>query len=176
MLASRVRTVAKGITVGVHRTPVQDIEFSIRHLEEIAVRVLSPGINDPCTAVAVIHRLTASLSRLMDEALPQGVFRDQDGTVRAICPQSSYASLLSASFDQIRQNGADKLLIVIHLLQASEQIARCARTDAQRAALGEQARDILADAEREAASPSDLSDVVEEMRQAREAIARKGRA
>jgi uncharacterized membrane protein len=104
------RAVAGAISLGVQRTPVQDLEFSIRHLVEIAVRALSPGINDPYTAVAVIHRLTASLSRLMARAVPRGVFRDEGGEVRVVCPRPTYASLLSASFDQIRQNGTDKPL------------------------------------------------------------------
>lgn len=174
--AELARTVAGAITVGVHRTPVQDLEFSIRHQVEIAVRALSPAINDPYTAVAVIHRLTASLSRLMDKALPQGVFRDEDGAVRAVCPRPTYATVLSASFDQIRQSGAGKPLIMIHLLQAVEQIAHCARTEEQRAALSEQVRDILADAEREVTNPADLSDVRSHVRAVIEAIEGGNRA
>ena len=166
------RTIAEAISVGVHRTPVQDLEFSIRHLVEIAVRALSPGINDPYTAVAVIHRLTASLSRRMEKAVPQGVFRDEDGAVRVVCPRPTYATLLSASFDQIRQNGTDKPLILIHLLQAVGQIARSARTEEQRRVLEEQVRSIAADAERAVANPSDLTDVMKQVRQAREATGR----
>jgi uncharacterized membrane protein len=86
--------------------------------------------------------------------------------VRAICPHPTYATILSASFDQIRQNGTDKPLILIHLLRALEQIARCAETKEQRSALGEQVRNILADAERGIANPSDLADVQGQARQA----------
>jgi uncharacterized membrane protein len=164
------RAVTQAISVGVHRTPVQDPEFSIRHLVEIAVRALSPGINDPYTAVAAIDRLSASLARLMAKALPQGVFRDPRGTVRVICPRATYATLLSASFDQIRQNGADKPLILIHLLEAIVRIGRCARTEEQRVALREQVRTIAADAEREVANADDLSDVRRQVQRVEEVL------
>jgi uncharacterized membrane protein len=62
--------VADAVEVGTDRTPVQDPDFGIRHLVEIAVRALSPGINDPYTAIAAINQLSASLARLMDRNLP----------------------------------------------------------------------------------------------------------
>jgi uncharacterized membrane protein len=165
------------IVVGVHRTPVQDPEFPIRHLVEIGVRALSPGTNDPYTAVAVVHRLSASLSRLMGRALPRGVFRDGSGAVRVVCPRPSYASLTGAALDQIRQNGADKPLVVIHLLEALARIAEHVSFPSQVAVLAEQLRMIEEDAEREIASSSDQAAVkarVEETRRAVEGAACAG--
>jgi uncharacterized membrane protein len=171
-------TILRAIVVGAHRTPVQDPEFSIRHLVEIGVRALSPGVNDPYTAVAVVHRLSASLSRLMDRALPPGVFRDESGMIRVVCPRSSYATLTEAAFDQIRQNGADKPLVVIHLLEALARIAEHVRLPAQTAVLAKQLRIIEEDAEREIASLSDRADVkvrVENVRQAIECAPERDR-
>ena len=147
--------ILKAIIIGVHRTPVQDSEFSIRHLVEIGVRALSPGTNDPYTAVAVVHRLSASLSRLMGRALPPGVFRDGSGVVRVVCPRPSYASLARTAFDQIRQNGADKPLVVIHLLEAVARIAEHVSLSSQVEVLTEQLRVIEEDAGREIASTSE---------------------
>jgi uncharacterized membrane protein len=155
---------------GVHRTPVQDREFAIRHLVEIGVRALSPGTNDPYTAVAVVHRLAASLSRLMGRALPLGVFRAERGVVRVVCPRPSYASLTETAFDQIRQNGSDKPLVVIHLLEALARIAEHVRLPAQTAVLAKQLRIIEEDAEREIASPSDRADVKVRIEKVRQAI------
>lgn len=149
------------IVVGVHRTPMQDPEFPIRHLVEIGVRALSPGTNDPYTAVAVVHRLSASLSRLMERALPPGVFRDENGVVRVVCPRPSYMTLTGAALDQIRQNGADKPLVVIHLLEAIARIAEHVMLPSQVEVLREQLRIIGEDAEREIASPADQADVRE---------------
>lgn len=97
------KAIAQTITVGAHCTPAQDLEFSVRHPVEIAVRALSPGINDPYTAAAVNNQLSASLGRLMVRDLPPGVFTDGEGAVRAICERPTYASLLGAAFHQICQ-------------------------------------------------------------------------
>lgn len=149
---------------------MQDLEFGIRHLVEIAVRALSPGTNDPYTAVAVVHRLSASLARLMGRALPPGVFRDEEGTVRVVCSQPSYASLTAAAFDQIRQNGADKPLIVIHLLKALDRIAEHVRLPAQAEVLAAQLRIVAEDAEREIVSPSDQADMNARIKRTRQVL------
>ncbi|MFC7397513.1 DUF2254 domain-containing protein [Chelatococcus sp. GCM10030263] len=141
------KAISECILIGVHRTPVQDLEFSIRHLVEIAVRALSPGVNDPYTAVAVLNQLSASLSRIMNRALPPGLFADEDGKIRIVCPRSTYASLLKAGFSQIRQNGADKPLVVIHMLEALARIAERARLPVQLDAVREQLTSVRAAAE-----------------------------
>mgnify|MGYP002716949788 FL=1 len=153
------KIIGDAITLGVHRTPVQDIEFSIRHLVEVAVRALPPGINDPYTAVSVIHRLSAVWPDLMGRAVPQGGFIDDKGQVRVICPVPTYAALLNASFSQIRQSGAEKPLVLIHLLKASAAMAPCARTEEQRSALQDQVHAVLEDARRAIPNRADTRDV-----------------
>jgi uncharacterized membrane protein len=66
------REIARFIVSGEERTPTQDLEFAVRHLVEVAVRALSPGINDPFTAVAVIDRLRGGLARLCQRASSRG--------------------------------------------------------------------------------------------------------
>lgn len=66
----------KSIVLGIHRTPLQDPIFSIRHLVEVVLRALSPGVNDPYTATAVLDRLSRSLAVLMTLSLPSGIFRN----------------------------------------------------------------------------------------------------
>ena len=164
------KAIAQTVTVGVHRTPAQDLEFSVRHLVEIAVRALSPGINDPYTTAAVINQLSASLARLMTRALPPGVFNDDEGAVRVICDRPTYASLLGAAFHQIRQNGGDKPLVLIHLLEAVERIAPHARTESQCEALRKELRHLCDTAEREVDDPADLAKVRERARAASRAL------
>ncbi|MBM3606511.1 MAG: DUF2254 domain-containing protein [Alphaproteobacteria bacterium] len=166
-----MQQVAKAITLGVHRTPVQDLEFSIRHLVEIAVRALSPGINDPYTAVAVVHRLSASWARLLSRSVPRGIFHDEAGDLRVICPRPSYAVLLNASFSQIRQAGSGKPLVLINLLQALHAIAQVTQSADQRSALQEQVEAVLQDAEREIPNQADLRDVQRQGQRALEALA-----
>lgn len=141
-LADRIRDT---IIVGVHRAPIQDADFSIRHLDEIAVRALSPAVNDPYTAVAVIDRLSASLATLMGRALPTGVLRDGNGVVRVLSTEASYAGLIGAAFNQIRQHGGGIPIVALHLLEAIERVGEHVRLPAQHTALCEQA-DALMDA------------------------------
>ena len=153
-LADAIR---QAITVGTHRTPVQDITFPIRHMVEIAVRALSPSVNDPYTATAVVDRLSVTLCRMMNKNLPSATFKDCDGSLRMVWPRPNYASLISAAFDQIRQNGADKPLVVIHLIKAIGRIADHAKIPGQVDALKGQLNVILNAAKREVDDPSDLS-------------------
>lgn len=139
-LAEKIKS---AIIVGVHRTPFQDPDFAIRHLDEIATRALSPAVNDPYTAVAVIDRLSASLCKLMGRTLPGGVFRDHCRVVRVLSTEPSYAGLIGAAFNQIRQNGTGTPIVVLHLLEAIERIAQHVRIPMQHDALADQATAIM---------------------------------
>jgi uncharacterized membrane protein len=158
--AAELRTkILTAIAVGVHRTPVQDIAYPVRHLVEVAVRALSPGINDPYTAVSVVHRLSASLSQLMERTLPPAVLRDDSGVVRVICPRQRYETLIGAAFDQIRQYSADKPLVVIHQIEALSRIAEHATLPCQLAALRKQMSMLAEDADRNISNASDRAAV-----------------
>lgn len=166
-----IQAVQESLVLGDHRTSVQDIGYAIRHLVEIAVRALSPGINDPYTALAVINRLSASLSILMGRRLPRSVIHDGTGAVRLVLPGQTYASIFGAAFDQIRQNGGDKPVIAIHLLEAIARLAPHAVTPEQRSGLEAHRRSFLAMAERRVEDPSDLSEIKRRATEAERALA-----
>ncbi|MGD9615063.1 MAG: DUF2254 domain-containing protein [Alphaproteobacteria bacterium] len=172
-LATEIRG---AIITGVHRTPVQDPDFSLRHLDEIADRALSKGVNDPYTAVAVIDRLSASLCKLMDRALPGGVFRDERGVLRVVCTQSTYAGLIEASFNQIRQNGAGMPIIVLHLLEAIDRIAEHVQLPTQHAALLEQAQVIMEAARRSVPDDFDRRKIEERYLAVQRSLSRAAKA
>lgn len=153
------RQISQAMLLGPHRTPTQDIEFSIRHLVEIAVRALSPGINDPYTAAAVINQLSASLSLLMSRAMPPAVLHDTAGKLRVSSPRATYATLLSAGFNQIRQNAAGKPFVVIYLIEAIIRIADHVRLESHRSALQEQLNAILSDARRDIPDGYDMETI-----------------
>lgn len=154
------------VVVGAERTPTQDLEFGIRHLVEVALRALSPGINDPFTAVVVIDRLRASLTRVMGRALPSAILRDRSGQARIVRQVTTYDGILDAAFHQIRQAGSGKPAILIHLLKAITRIADAARLDEQRGALARHARLIRAAGLRDIPDPADQADVERSFRRA----------
>jgi uncharacterized membrane protein len=131
-LAARI---ANAVILGTDRTPTQDIEFSIRQLVEIALRALSPGINDPYTAVAVIDRLAASLALAMRRDMEPAQHRDGDGAVRVVARPSTFTGLVDRSFNEIRQSASGTPAILIHLLDAIADLTCFARTPEQRDAL-----------------------------------------
>ncbi|WP_207461652.1 DUF2254 domain-containing protein [Azospirillum sp. SYSU D00513] len=151
--------VAGFVVVGEERTPTQDIEFAIRQLVEVAVRALSPGINDPFTATAAIDRLRTALSRAMGRCLPSELLRGRDGTVRVITEASTYTGIIDSAFNQIRQAGSGMPAVVIHMLEAIARIAEHTRLDEQREALARHARMIAAAGLRASEEPFDRADI-----------------
>lgn len=129
------RQISRFIVSGPARTPDQDFEFAIRHLVEVAVRALSPGINDPFTAVAVIDRLRGAVARLAARRLPDPVMRNGDGSPRVVRRVSDFAGIVDAAFDQIRQAAADMPSVLIHMLEAIGSLAEHLQTEEQRLAL-----------------------------------------
>jgi len=155
-----VRTqLGRFIASGRARTPTQDLEFAIRHLVEVAVRALSPGINDPFTALAVIDRLRGALSRLCAKQFPPSTLADPNSRVRVMRRVPTYAGTVDAAFNQIRQAGSAKPAVLIHMLEAIGEVAEHAKTDEQRAALSRHASMIRAAGRRDVAEPDDQEDV-----------------
>lgn len=164
------REIDRFIVSGNERTPTQDLEFAIRHLVEVALRALSPGINDPFTAKAVIDRLRGALSRLAGRGLPSPKLRDASGELRVVRPVMAYGHVLDAAFHQIRQAGSSKPAVLIHMLEAITAIAGHTRTDEQRKELVRHAQLIRDAAGRDVTEPADLGDINRAFKRVMEAI------
>ncbi|HET6468711.1 MAG TPA: DUF2254 domain-containing protein [Geminicoccaceae bacterium] len=134
-----VAAIAGCVVVGSERTPTQDLEFSIRQLEEVALRALSPSVNDPFTAIAVIDRLAMSLALAMGRDMAPLFHRDAAGTIRVIGRPATFTGLVDEAFDQIRQAAAGNAAVLIRLLEVVAELACHLRTAEQREALGRHA-------------------------------------
>lgn len=122
------------LTVGPRQAAAQDLEFAVRQLVEVALRALSPGINDPFTAIAVLDRLGAALCALAPRRLPDpGVACE--GRVVLHRPVTDYAGLLDAMFHTIRQNAAGNPSVLIRLLEVLARVAEVERHPQRRAEL-----------------------------------------
>ncbi|MGE0718921.1 MAG: DUF2254 domain-containing protein, partial [Alphaproteobacteria bacterium] len=136
-----------------------DLEFAVRQLVEVAVRALSPGINDPHTAVSVIDQLGATLCRLAPLQLPTGVVLHEGKTVLVV-PAVDYDGLVDAMFHMIRQNGAHSTAILVRLLDVLASVAGCEHDPRRRIALRRHADLVLGDAKRNISTPEDMQDIV----------------
>jgi len=109
--------------LGKQRTEQQDVEFGINQLVEIAVRALSPGINDPFTAIRCIDQLSAALSHLATKEIPSPYRYDAKKNLRVIAKPVTFAGLTDSAFNQIRQYGSSAVAVMIRLLEAIAVIA-----------------------------------------------------
>ncbi|MTW22067.1 DUF2254 domain-containing protein [Allochromatium palmeri] len=154
------------------RTVEQDVAFGIRQIVDVAMKALSPGINDTTTAVMCVDYLAAILTRLATRriATPD---RLDEGTLRVIVRGSSFESLLGEAFDQIRQNAEGNVAILLRLLGALHTIAGQTASPNRRWALGQKVDAIGEAAERCIASPPDRDRLAHRLRQVREALDRR---
>ncbi len=107
--------VTSAITLQPYRGSVDDIRFSIRILLEIALRALSPGVNDSFTAVACVDRIAAALVKPVSEGLRGDVRSDEDGTPRLKVPGLSLVDLLNMTLHPLRQSARGNILMLDHL-------------------------------------------------------------
>ncbi len=132
--------IRESIILGSERTATQDPEFVMLQLVEIATRALSPGINDPFTAMTCIDRLSAALCEIARRRMPPAVYYDDDGNLRLVLDQTDFAGVCNAAFNQIRQHARGNAAVVIRLLEGLQRLAGQVRTDEQRAAVWRHAR------------------------------------
>lgn len=131
---------SRTFVLGPHRSLTQDAEYGFHQLVEIAVRALSPGINDPFTAMSCLDRLGAVLCRLTGKRFPSAYRYDDEGTLRVVAETPTFAEFLDSALNQIRHNAASSPAVLIRLLEVVTRVAESARTDDQRAALRVHAR------------------------------------
>ncbi len=144
--------------LGATRVSSADMEFAVRQLVEVAVRALSPGINDPHTAISVLDRLGASLCDVAPVFLPSGVhLRDRKPVL--VTPSIDYGGLCDSMFHMIRQNAAGSPAVLIRMLEVLTAVASCEHAPARVVELQRHAGLVLADACRDVRSPADLADV-----------------
>lgn len=141
------------------RSSSADLEFAIRHLVEVAVRALSPRINDPKTAIGVLDRLGAALCDIVPLHLHPGVIL-REGLPRLILPAIDYDGLTDSMFHLIRQNARGSPAILIRMLEVLTAVASCERSVVQRLETLHRHADLIShDAERDVLTPADLNDV-----------------
>lgn len=128
-------SINKQMICGTNRTQEQDIEFSVLQLVEVAVRALSPGINDPFTCINCIDHLSAILCQLSQRKFPSPFRYDKDGVLRIIAPSVTFEGVLNAAFNQIRQHGKENVAILICLLEGLGRIGETLEQDEDRKAI-----------------------------------------
>jgi uncharacterized membrane protein len=152
-----------------HRTLQQDSAFGIRQIVDIALRALSPSVNDTTTAVMCVDYLTAILARLAERDVPSS-HRFEEGELRLIAIGPTFAGLVAASFDQIRVSATGNVGIMLRMLGAIQTIAGLTSSPSRRRALRDQVQWLAELAERSIESPHDRARFESRLARVREAL------
>lgn len=146
------------------RTPFQDVEFAIDQLVEVAIRALSPGINDPFTAMSCLDRIGEALGRFANRSMPSPLRYDDEQRLRVIAYPVDFCAVADAAFNQIRQYGSGSAAVLIRMLETIEVVASIARRPGDRAALLNHAQLVHRAAKRNLVEERDLKDLEDRYR------------
>ncbi len=144
---------------GPHRTLTQDLSFAVDQLVEIAIRALSPAVNDTFTALACIDWLGDGLCKVAERWQPDAVHRDATGAVRVITVTVGFRRLVERSHEKIRQASRAMPAVMIRQLEVLAKVVAYTSSSEQREVLLEQARMILTASEESVPEAADRVDV-----------------
>ena len=159
---------------GNQRTGRQDVRFLFNELVEIAARALSPGVNDPFTAISCLDWLAAALKRLAGSDIPGPNRLDRSGTLRVVARPTRFPEFVGLVYAQLRPYLAGDRNAALHGLVTLGDVAGRTRTAGQRAALRVEADALLGAAEATLAIPADLVAIRDQHRTTIQRIAAAG--
>ncbi len=145
--------------LGNRRTPTQDVEFAVDQLVEVALRALSPSLNDPFTAMQAIDQLGAALSQLSQRQIPPHEYVDEAGDLRLVVNATDFAGIVDAMFHQIRQSAQGNVAVLIHLMEVLGRVANKAANAAELDAIWKHVDAVFRQAENKVDAALDLEDV-----------------
>ncbi|MEO6871573.1 MAG: DUF2254 domain-containing protein [Chthoniobacterales bacterium] len=144
---------------GWNRTPVQDIEYAIDQLVEVAVRALSPGINDPFTAMSCLEWLGVALIQVGQRKIPSACHYDEDSHLRLVTDVTDYAGIAAASLNQIRQYGRTSVSVITRMLDVLARVGSELKQEEDRLVLFGHAQAIREDGLADAKNDRDKHDI-----------------
>jgi uncharacterized membrane protein len=139
----RVAELLAAFDIGPTRTLQQDVEFGVIQIVDIALRAISPAVNDPSTAISCIDQLSRVLIRWLERSPPDQVLYDPPHVLRVVVPWIGIDSLFDTAFEQIRHYAASDLAVSLRLLRAMSDIGRTVQRSDIRAALLVRARRVV---------------------------------
>lgn len=158
--AATEQAVRRALSIGDTRTMQQDPSYGVRELVDVALRALSPGVNDPTTAQDAIFHTTAVLVELLQRDPPPSVRTGRNGARLVLSEQHTHRDLVGLAFDEVRRAAAPHPTVCIYLLEALA-LLQDAVTDAGRREhlelLAEQAELVVAGCEAADVLPRDLA-------------------
>lgn len=123
VIEAAVDDLNRHIVTGPVRTSVQDPEYPITQLNQLAARALSPGINDPGTAISCIDAFSLALAGIIDRGMPGCVFVDDQATARLLIRSTSFDGIVKAVYTQLRQFANADVAVTVSLFESLCRVA-----------------------------------------------------
>jgi uncharacterized membrane protein len=164
-----IEAVNKAYSVGRYRTVEQDPAFGIRQLVDMALKALSPGVNDTSTAVMCVDYLSTVLAQLASRKFPASR-RYEGDELRVITIAPTFEALLVEAFEQIRGSAEGNVAIMARMLSAFETLAELTVSPRRRQALHEQVQWIAELAGRTTEATHDRARIAKRLMEVREAL------
>jgi uncharacterized membrane protein len=120
------RQIRGAFRIGNARTPTQDLVYGVNQLVEMAVRAMSPAINDPFTAMTCLDYIGEGLTLLIRQGLRGAHYCDPEGRLRLVLEPVTFGELLDAAFDMLRHASRDNASVLLHMLEVIDIIGEAA--------------------------------------------------
>jgi uncharacterized membrane protein len=133
--------------LGPSRTLQQDIEFGVLQIVDIALKAISPAVNDPTTAISCVDQLSRLLIRFISREMPESLLYDLKGVARVSIRWIDLERLLDSAFEQIRMYSKTDIAVSMRLLRAFGDIVTATPDLALKTMLLERARRVVAGCE-----------------------------
>ena len=118
----------RAIRVGNQRTPTQDVECAVNQLVEMAVRAMSPAINDPFTAMTCLDHIGNGLALFARQGPENLNSYDPNGRLRLVFEPFSFEELLGAAFDMSRHASCDNATVLLHMLDVIDALGQAVQS------------------------------------------------
>jgi uncharacterized membrane protein len=129
------KEIKKTFHIGNQRTPTQDVEYAVNQLTEMAVRAMSPAINDPFTAMTCLDYIGDGLALFAKRGAISPFIYDRHGQLRLVFDPVTFDELLSAAFDMLRHASRDNASVLLHILATIDIISQETKTLDERQSL-----------------------------------------
>ena len=125
------RSLHRGLRLGFERTPDRDVGYSLRKVVDIVSRALSPGVNDPTTAVHALSHVAAMLGALLIRPLPPRLLHDEDDVLRVVVPSWTAGALLELALEEPLVYAEGQPTVLRRLAELLREVGYVARPNAQ---------------------------------------------
>jgi uncharacterized membrane protein len=127
--------IRQAFRLGSTRTPTQDVAYAVNQLVEMAVRAMSPAINDPFTAMTCLDYIGEGLALFVRQGEKDPYFYAEDGRLCLIYKPVTFEELLSCAFDMLRHCSCDNASVLLHMLEVIDDLSEEAEAPEARQAL-----------------------------------------